>query len=189
MQSPNHSENRTRLQESHLKIDSLEFNRRKSLFLATRQWATHKLACPYRATMETIPVSQWEYVSAYYSLSFQSSTLLGFIVASKRFQGSGQPRNRRRLHSQGNNQLRRGAPDRREMCTAVFVALLRTSVPSARRSVRSRNGGKMDLPLSASTIFDSEKIERAGIQHQGTVKSRIVQFMSRNVQGFPVSLR
>lgn len=30
--------------------------------------------------METIPVSQREYVSAYYSLSFQSSTLLGFIL-------------------------------------------------------------------------------------------------------------
>lgn len=81
MQSWNHSENWTHLDESHLKIDSLECNLtdKKPLFGKTR-WATHTLAYMNRRTMETIPVSQWEYVSAYYSLSFQISTLLGFIA-------------------------------------------------------------------------------------------------------------
>lgn len=81
VQSWNHSENWTHLDESHLKIDSLECNLtdKKPLFGKMR-WATHTLAYMNRRTMETIPVSQWEYVSAYYSLSFQISTLLGFIV-------------------------------------------------------------------------------------------------------------
>lgn len=34
----------------------------------------------HRETVETVLVGQWEYVSAYYSLWFQFSTFLGFII-------------------------------------------------------------------------------------------------------------
>lgn len=74
--------------------------------------------------METIPVSRWEYVSAYYSLSFQNSTLLGFIVRGT-LPGVRPATNRRRLHPKAtispNSRRNGGARDRREMCAAVFV--------------------------------------------------------------------
>lgn len=38
-------------------------------------------------TMEIFLVSQWEYVSAYYSLSFQVSNFIGFIMRWMCFRG------------------------------------------------------------------------------------------------------
>lgn len=158
VQSWNHSENWTHLDESHLKIDSLECNLtdKKPLFGKTR-WATHKLACMHRGTMETIPVSQWEYVSAYYSLSFQSSTLLGFIVwgtlpgvrPATQTEGIFIPRQQSAETPAETGSTRQ----ERNVCSG-FVPCSHFC-PFVQCSLCSRNGGKMDAPISALTIFNS----------------------------------
>lgn len=157
-QSWNHSENRTHLDEFHLKIDSLECNLtdKKLLFGKTR-WATHKLAYVHRATMETIPVSQWEYVSAYSSLSLQSSTLLGFVVRGTLPRGQASHANRRHLCPEAtiswNSCRNRGAPDRGEIMRSSFVPWSHFC-PFVQFPLCSRNGAKMDASISASTIFN-----------------------------------
>lgn len=95
VQSWNHSENA----ESHPKIDPLEYDLSdtKPLFGKTR-WAKHKLAYAHTGAVETIPAGYWEYVSAHYSLSFQISTLLGFIVRGSPCRGQVNLKNRRHLH-------------------------------------------------------------------------------------------
>lgn len=133
VQSWNHSENWTHLDESHLKIDSLECNStdKKPLFGKTR-WATHKLAYMHRATMETVPVSQWEDVSAYYSLSFQSSTFLGFIARgtlpgvrpATQTEGIVIPR-----QQSAETPAETGALETGEKCAQQFLCPGRTSVP------------------------------------------------------------
>lgn len=78
-------------------------------------------------------LSQWEYVSAYSSLSFQSSTLLGF-VARGTLPGVGPATQTEGIFIpqaaiSWNSCRNRGSPDRREMCAAVLCPG-RASVPS-----------------------------------------------------------
>lgn len=128
VKSWNHSENN----ESHLKIDPVEYDLTdKKPFFGKMRWATHKLAQMHTGTVETVPVGHWEYVSAHYSLPFQISTLLGFIMWGSPCRGQVRATQTEGIFilkqqsvepppPQGN----RGGQDRREMGAVVLCPLL-----------------------------------------------------------------
>lgn len=99
VQSWDHSENWTHLSEEHLKINSWEYigTDKRPLF-GKRQWESRELATMHTGTVETILVSHWEYVSAYYLLLFQICTVVGFIVRGKCSRGRVGYINRRLLY-------------------------------------------------------------------------------------------
>lgn len=77
----------------NLKIDSWKYiGTDKRPGFGRRQWVTHKLARRHTETVETILVCQWEYVSAYYSLSLPGSNISWVYRVQDVFRGSGWPR-------------------------------------------------------------------------------------------------
>lgn len=104
------------------------------------------------------PVGQWEYVSAYYSLWFQVSTFLGFIMWRMCCCRVGEVRSAThieglfisRLQSAQTPEEREGEDKRYVLSNFVPASLLSLSVDTA--CFCFRNAGRMDTPISSTGL-------------------------------------
>lgn len=185
VKSWNHSENN----ESHLKIDPVEYDLTdKKPFFGKTRWAMHKLAQMHTGTVETFPVGHWEYVSAHYSLPFQISTLLGFIMWGSPCRGQVSHTNRRHLHPEATISrtppppptLQKQGRSRQERNGSSSFVPRSHFCPFVQFSLHSRNGGNKDAPVSVGTGFIENEMF-----HVFHIPSNIFQHHFRTIKKFP----
>lgn len=140
----------------------------------------------HTGTVETVPVGHWEYVSAHYSLPFQISTLLGFIMWGSPCRGQVRATQTEGIFILKQQSVeppphpkKQGGSRQERNGSSSFVPPSHFC-PFVPFSLGSRNGRNKDAPVSAVTGFVENEMF-----HVFHIPSIIFQHHFRTIQKCP----